>query len=103
MRAYKKELRLSNCGFDHEPIDSMVRSQWQSRSKNGLYLAYRWAVAVFFVVALIISIHTHLQKASLGFYFIFLTRWGLLLNTIVGIYGAVLVTAWHFHADFQGL
>lgn len=103
IKTYKKELKLSNCGFDHDPVDSMVRSQWQSRSKNNLYLAYRWIVAAFVIAAVVVSMHAHLQRASLALFFIYLTHWGLLVNMIVGIYGAVLVTVWHFHTDFQGL
>lgn len=103
IKTYKRELKSSNCGLHHDEIDSMVRSQWQSRSKNYLYLVYRWMVAIFFIVAITISIQAHLEKSSFGLFFIYLTRWGLLLNTIVGIYGAVLVTVWHFHTDFNGL
>ncbi|XP_055303658.1 protein rolling stone-like [Sitodiplosis mosellana] len=89
------ELRLSNCGFDHDTVDSFVRSQWQSKAKNAYYLIYRWLVAVVLVATVIISLYSHLQESSFSLFFIYLTRWGIILNMIVGILGAVLVTNWH--------
>lgn len=103
VKTYKKEFQLNNCGFDLDQVDSIVRSQWQSRSKNCLYLAYRWFVAAFVITTVIVSVNGHLRRASFDLFFIYLTHWGLMINMIVGIYGAVLVTFWHFHTDFQGL
>lgn len=102
-KTLKSELSSSNCGFDHDPAEAIVRSQWQSTSKNNFYLLYRWVVAVFVVSVVIVSLITHLGKSSLGLFFIYLTHWGILLNMIVGIFGAVLVTIWHFHTDFHGI
>lgn len=101
-RTCKRELKINNCGFDHDPVDSIVRSQWQSRSKNIFFLLYRWLVAVFVVYVVELSIETHLERSSIGLYFIYLTHWGVLVNMVVGVFGAVLVTIWHFHADFKG-
>lgn len=100
---FKKEFKFKKFGFKHDPVDSMVRSQWQTEPRSYFYLAYRWIVAVFFIVAMIISFHTHLQRARFGLYFIYITRWSLLVNTIVGIFGAILVTVWHFNAYCHGL
>lgn len=102
IKTYKKELKLSNCGFDHDPVDSMVRSQWQSRSKNNFFLAYRWLVAIFTVAVVIVSMYAHVEKFSFGLFFIYLTHWGILINMVVGVFGAILVTIWHFHSDFKG-
>lgn len=103
MNTYKRELSLSNCGFDHDPADAIVRSQWQSTSHNNWYLLYRWLVAGFVFSVVIVSMCSHIAKGHpLGLFFIYLTHWGIMLNMIVGIFGAVLVTVWHFHTDFQG-
>lgn len=103
VKTYKKEMKLSNCGFDHDPVDSMVRSQWQSRSKNNFYLIYRWLVAIFVIAVVIVAMIAHMQReCSFGLFFIYLTHWGILINMIVGINGAILVTIWHFHTDFKG-
>lgn len=100
---YRSELSLSNCGFDHDPAEAIVRSQWQSTSKSNLYLLYRWIVAVFVVSVVIVSMCAHVQKGfSLSLFFIYLTHWGILINMVVGVFGAILVTIWHFHDDFQG-
>lgn len=99
----KTELKLNNCGFDHDPADAMVRSQWQRQSKSVIYLLYRWIVGVFVIVIVAISLTEHLQEANaFGLYFIYLTHWGILLNMIVGILGVVLVTIWHFQSTFRG-
>lgn len=99
---YKREFKSSNCGLSHDPVESMVRSQWQSRSKSHFYLAYRWFVAIFTTIVVINSFATHLAHHSLGLFFIYLTHWGIIINMIVGIYGAVLVSLWHFHPEYAG-
>lgn len=101
IKTYRKELKLTNCGFDNDP-ELMVRSQWQSRSKNNFYLLYRWLVAVFVTAVVIISMHSDIKMNRFGQFFIYLTHWGILLNMVVGVLGAVLVTIWHFHTNFQG-
>lgn len=103
VKTFKREMELTNCGFDHDPVDSMVRSQWQSRSRNIFYLLYRWLVAIFVVVVVAMAMNTHVNRSSFGLFFIYLTHWGLLINMLVGVMGAVLVTIWHFHADFKGI
>ncbi|XP_055303516.1 protein rolling stone-like [Sitodiplosis mosellana] len=100
-QVFKKELRLHNCGFSHDPVDSLMRSQWQSTSKNVFYLIYRWLVAIFVVAVVGIALEAHLRKYTMGTFFVYLTRWGITTNMIVGVYGAVLVTIWHFHTDYQ--
>lgn len=103
LKTYKKEFASSNCGFDHEPVESIVRSQWQSRSQSCLYLLYRWIVAIVATVSVIVSFAAHMERYSFGLFFIYLTHWGILINMIVALYGAILVTFWHFHAGFQGI
>lgn len=102
LKTCRRELKLNNCGFDHDPADSMVRSQWQSRSKNNLYLLYRWLVAIFVVFVVAYAIYDHVQHFHIGYFFIYLTHWGVMINMIVGVMGAILVTIWHFHTDFKG-
>lgn len=89
--------------FDFQSqTDYQIRSQWQLRSKNRLYLAYRWLAASFLLAVVIVSMHYNSGELSNGVYFIYFSRWGILMNLIVGIYGAILVTIWHFHTEFQG-
>lgn len=102
LKTCKTELKLKNCGFNHDPADAMVRSQWQHQSRSFIYLLYRWIVGVFVIVVVAISLSEHLHAYAFGLYFIYLTHWGILLNMIVGIFGAVLVTIWHFQSNFHG-
>lgn len=101
-RAWTRELEISNCGFEHNP-ECIVRSQWQSQSKNIVFLAYRWCVAVFVVLVVIISMYQNRKELRTGVYFVYLTRWGITMNMIVGVFGAVIVTIWHLHTEFQGI
>lgn len=98
----KKELKLENCGFEHDPVESVVRSQWQSTSHSMVYLIYRWLVAIFNVAVVIIALEGHLRRSGFGTFLIYLTRWGITINMIVGVYGAILVTIWHFHTEHHG-
>ncbi|XP_055316728.1 protein rolling stone-like [Sitodiplosis mosellana] len=101
MQVMKKELRFHSCGFSYDPVDSMVRSQWQPKSKNTFYFFYRWVVAAIFVAMVIISLYSHLQEFSFDLFFIYLTHWGIILNMIVGIYGTALVSIWYFHTEYR--
>lgn len=102
LATYKREFKSSNCGLNHDQVESMVRSQWQSRSKSHYYLAYRVFVAIFTTFVVINSLITHMQQSPLGFFFIYLTHWAIILNMIVGIYGAILVAMWHYHPEYAG-
>lgn len=95
-------MKISNCGFHHDPTESLVQSQWQLRSRSNIYLIYRYFVAIFTTMVVIVSMASHLEKYGLGKFFIYLTHWGILINMITGIYGAVLVSLWHFHRKYNG-
>lgn len=97
-----RELEISNCGLEHDYADSMVRSQWQARSRNNYYLLYRWLVAIFVTFVVLYSFVDNAVKRNVGFFFIYFTHWGIMINMVVGLMGAILVTIWHFHDDFHG-
>lgn len=97
-----RELEVSNCSLDHDYADSMVRSQWQSRSRNNYYLLYRWSVAIFVTFVVLYSFIDNAIQRNVGFFFIYFTHWGIMINMVVGVTGAILVTIWHFHDDFHG-
>lgn len=102
IKTCRKELDLYNCGFDHDYADSMVRSQWQARSRNNMYLLYRWLVAIFVLIIVLYSFVDNAIKRDIGTFFIYFTHWGIMINMVVGVMGAILVTVWHFHDDFKG-
>jgi len=95
----RKELHVSNCGFNYTKPDKFARSQWQLQPKNVFYLLWRIAISVFFVAAVIQSM-VYLTRDDFRFYFIYLTNWGILLCMITSVYGAILVTYWHFHSNY---
>lgn len=99
---HKREFTRYNCGFNHDP-ESIVRSQWQFQSKSRAYLSYRWLFAAFVVTAIIVSMCQSAREVETGTYFIYLTHWAVSLNMIVGMFGAILVTIWHFDGQFQGI
>lgn len=102
IKTCRNELDLYNCGFDHDYADSMVRSQWQARSRNNMYLLYRWLVAIFVLIIVLYSFVDNAIKRDIGTFFIYFTHWGIMINMVVGVMGAILVTIWHFHDDFKG-
>lgn len=97
-----RELEVINCSLDHDYADSIVRSQWQSRSRNNYYLLYRWLVAIFVTFVVLYSFIENATHRSVGYFFIYFTHWGIMINMVVGLMGAILVTVWHVHDDFHG-
>jgi len=98
----KKEVQIENCGCYHEAPDELVKSQWQSRTKSNLFLIYRWLLGIFFTAVVIWSMYEHATKyGPYGYYFIYLTNWGIMLCMTCTVLGAILVTAWHFHPELS--
>ncbi|XP_055903213.1 protein rolling stone [Eupeodes corollae] len=97
-RPIAKEFHRDSCGFNHTPADDFVKSQWQSRSKSVIYLIYRWIIGLFFVGVVIESI---LFGGSGYHFFIFLTNWGILMCMFTNLLGAVLVSIYHFHPEYE--
>lgn len=102
VKIWRRELELSNCTLDHDRADLMVRSEWQACSRNNFYLLYRWLVAIFVTAVVLWSFVENAQRRNVGYFFIYFTHWGIMINMVVGLMGAILVTIWHFHDDFQG-
>jgi hypothetical protein len=93
-------MKLLSCGrlntsFEHESPKDFVTSQWQTREKSVIYLAYRWTIACFFVFSLFTSLFNSVAKSEIHVYFIYLTHWNLLFTTVSMILSAILVTRHH--------
>lgn len=101
-KLYKNEFKLQKCFLEHEPVDVMLRSEWQTTSRNTFYMLYRWFVAAFVITSVCLTMNYFVKNYTIGAFFIYATNWGLLINMIVGVLGAVLVYKWHFDMDFQG-
>lgn len=78
----------------------MFSFQWQTRTKSKIFLIYRLALSIFYTVVVIMSIHNHVTYyAPIGYYFIYLTNWGIMMCMLCTALGAALVTTWHFHPE----
>lgn len=119
----RKELHISNCGFNYRKPDKFMRSQvcykcysyiylqsfcsslffvqWQLQQKNVFYLLWRLVLAAFFIAAVVTSMAS-VARDDFRYYFIYLTNWGIILCMITSVYGAILVTYWHFNSRYAG-
>ncbi|CAD6996701.1 unnamed protein product [Ceratitis capitata] len=88
-----KEFQREKLSLTHEPKEDFFRSQWQRQQKSLLWLIYRWLFAATFTAGVVGSL---IQTFGGGRWFIYLTDWGFFLCMFTGIFGAVLVTIYHF-------
>ncbi|KAH8353618.1 hypothetical protein KR084_012168 [Drosophila pseudotakahashii] len=88
----REEFRIRRFGLGHPyPLD-FLRSQWQSKPKSSLFLAYRWVLGGFFGVGVVSYLIKYYRQGNC---FIFLTNWGFIMCGITSITGAILVTVYH--------
>lgn len=99
---YKKRFRFSSCFYELEPVDIIVRSQWQTKSRSFAYMVYRRLFAIILQAEMYYSIYRFAETATFRHYFIYLTHWGVILNTVVGFMGATLVSMWYQNDEYQG-
>ena len=59
-----------NCDFEHDSPKDFVISQWQRQERCVVYLLYRWLLAAFYVLSVIISIVTAFSRGDFKVYFI---------------------------------
>ncbi|XP_036678643.2 protein rolling stone isoform X1 [Drosophila suzukii] len=88
----REEFRSSRFGLGHSNPSDFLRSQWQSKPKSSIFLAYRWLLGGFFNVGLVNYV---IQYYRNGTVFIYLTNWAFIMCGITSITGAVLVTIYH--------
>lgn len=92
--------------FDIEVDESehLARFKWHYVSKSWYFMVYRWIFAMIVIANFIISTYQHITTVHSGVYLIYLSEWNIVLNMIVGVLGALVVTICHFHTDFyQGI
>lgn len=81
--------------LSHKRPQSFVKSQCQSGQRSALFLTFRWLLAAFFIGGTAYSWTNTLKNGTFGFWFIYMTNWGLILCTISTIYAAILTTLYH--------
>lgn len=91
----KVSSKFINLSFKHEKPESFLRSQCQTNQRSALFLTFRWLIAAFFIGGIAYSWTDSIQNGTFGFWFIYLTNWGLFICTVSTIYAAVLTTFYH--------
>lgn len=84
-----------NTSFEHDVPQDFLQSQWQTRERSVVYLAYRITIACFFVFSLLTSMVTAVYRSEALVYFIYLTHWNLLFTTASMLLAAILVYLHH--------
>jgi len=82
--------------FNHKKPESFVRSQWQSGNKSVLFLIFRWFLAAYFFGCVSYAWTNNIIDGTFGYWFIYMTNWGISICTISTIYAAILTTLHHF-------
>ncbi|XP_016956565.1 protein rolling stone isoform X2 [Drosophila biarmipes] len=88
----REEFRCRRFGLGHPTPSDFLRSQWQTKPKSSIFLAYRWLLGGFFNAGLVTYIILYYRSGTV---FIYLTNWGFILCGITSLTGAILVTAYH--------
>jgi len=83
-----KVLRLNH----QQPEEVFFKSQWQRGDKSLNYLIYRWIVAVYFIAITLVFITISAIDGAIGFYFIYLSNWEILLCMFTSTLSAIIVT-----------
>lgn len=78
--------------FNHKKPESFVRSQCQSEQRSAFFLTFRWLLAAFFIGGIAYTWTNNIKNGTFGFWFIYMTNWGLFICTISTIYAAILTT-----------
>lgn len=84
-----------NCDFEHDSPKDFVISQWQRRERCVIYLIYRWLLAAFYVLSVVISMATAVSRGDFKVYFIYLTNLNLMATMVVTLLGAYISTQFY--------
>nr|CAD7456664.1 unnamed protein product [Timema tahoe] len=100
-RVWRKEFLVRILRLDHERPEDFLTCQWQKQPGVSIaFLVYRWALALFFMSALICSVvdagRNVTSKDSQGVrylkWLIYLTNWGYTVCTLQAFLAACLLT-----------
>lgn len=91
----KVSTNFVNLKFNHRKPESFVRSQCQSQQRSAIFLTFRWIIALFFIGGISYTWTNNIIDGTFGFWWIYMTNWGLFICTISTFYAAVLTTYYH--------
>lgn len=90
--------KLQRVGFHHDEPELFVTTQWTRQvEKSLIFLLFRWILAGFFIGIVAYSWTNSISRGSFGFWFIYLTNWGILFCMISTTFAAFLTTFYHFN------
>lgn len=97
LELWKKKFTASQYSMKYHRPTAFVLSQWQTSSQPSLlYLIYKWAITIFFIVGWVISIidipHLNEPNFSNAKWLIYLTNWGFTMCMIQSILSTAMVT-----------
>src|SRR5690349_9380245 len=81
-----------NTSFEYESPEEFLQSQWQRSKRSFVYLIYRWMVASFFVLSVLVNFFTAAVRSEITFYLIYLTHWNLVITMVSTVWSAILVS-----------
>lgn len=85
-----------NSSLEYEKPKDFLQSQWQTSEKSVAYVAFRWALAIFYFFSVAVSIFHSTIRQHLHVYLIYLTHWNLCVSMTLMVFHAAIVTAFHF-------
>ncbi|KAB0801075.1 hypothetical protein PPYR_05429 [Photinus pyralis] len=97
LELWKKKFTTAQYSMEYRRPTVFVLSQWQTSSKPTLlYLIYKWAITIFFIVSWVVSIIDipHLNEPNFNHakWLIYLTNWGFTMCTIQSLLSTTMVT-----------
>lgn len=94
----KPKLSASSLKFHHEEPELFVTSQWaRSAKKTTHFLVFRLLLGALYVGILSWSWSNNIRASySFGYWWIYMTSWGIFVCTISTVYSAVLTALYHF-------
>lgn len=94
----KPKLSALNVKFHHEEPELFVTSQWaRSAKKTTHFLVFRLLLGALYIGIISWSWSNSIRSpSSFGYWWIYMTSWGIFVCTISTVYSAVLTALYHF-------
>ncbi|KAH8248928.1 hypothetical protein KR032_004334, partial [Drosophila birchii] len=91
-----EEFHWKRFGLQYDSPFNFLRSQWQSKPKSVVFLAYRCLLGAFFGTGIVDYTVKYFRR---GHCFIYLTNWSFYMCAITSIYAAILQIKYHCKKD----
>lgn len=99
---FKKECRLFMIGLEHNKPSDFYISVWQRTGSPFPLLVFRTVLFLTSLAIVITSISFYISSPiSIGYWFIYLTHWGLTLMTLSTGFGAAISAKRYFYGPLS--